>query len=87
MFSHDAVASEEKHVTWGGENGSKTKIGDYYVVDFGTHNILGNPTRDKDGNTKNAKYFVNTVTINRIVIRDKGVDGKPGNIMIVKYPG
>ena len=87
VFSHDAVASEEKHVTWGGENGSKTKIGGYYVVDFGTHNILGNPTRDKDGNTKNAKYFVNTVTINRIVIRDKGVDGKPGNIMIVKYPG
>lgn len=87
VFSHDAVASEEKHVTWGGTNGSKTKIGGYYVVDFGTHNILGNPTRDKDGNTKNAKYFVNTVTINRIVIRDKGVDGKPGNIMIVKYPG
>ena len=54
---------------------------------IGTHNILGNPTRDKDGNMKNAKYFVNTVTINRIVIRDKGVDGKPGNIMIVKYPG
>lgn len=87
VFSHDAVASEEKHVTWGGENGSKTKIGGYYVVDFGTHNILGNPTIDKDGNRKNAKYFVNTVTINRIVIRDKGVDGKPGNIMIVKYPG
>lgn len=87
VFSHDAVASEEKHVTWGGTNGSKTKIGGYYVVDFGTHNILGNPTRDKDGNMKNAKYFVNTVTINRIVIRDKGVDGKPGNIMIVKYPG
>ena len=87
VFSHDAVATEEKHVTWGGTNGSKTKIGGYYVVDFGTHNILGNPTKDKDGNTKNAKYFVNTVTINRIVIRDKGVDGKPGNIMIVKYPG
>lgn len=85
VFSHDAVAAEEKHVTWGGAN--KTKIGDYYVVDFGTHDRLGNPTRDKDGNTKNAKYFVNTVTINRIVIRDKGVDGKPGNIMIVKYPG
>ena len=82
VFSHDAVASEEKHVTWGGTNGSKTKIGGYYVVDFGTHNILGNPTRDKDGNTKNAKYFVNTVTINRIVIRDKD-----NNIMIVKYPG
>lgn len=85
VFSHDAVAAEEKHVTWGGAN--KTKIGDYYVVDFGTHDRLGNPTIDKDGNTKNAKYFVNTVTINRIVIRDKGVDGKPGNIMIVKYPG
>lgn len=82
VFSHDAVASEEKHVTWGGTNGSKTKIGGYYVVDFGTHNILGNPTRDKDGNPKNAKYFVNTVTINRIVIRDKD-----NNIMIVKYPG
>ena len=25
VFSHDAVASEEKHVTWGGTNGSKTK--------------------------------------------------------------
>lgn len=82
VFSHDAVASEEKHVTWGGTNGSKTKIGDYYVVDFGTHDRLGNPTIDKDGNTKNAKYFVNTVTINRIVIRDKDK-----NIMIVKYPG
>lgn len=82
VFSHDAVASEEKHVTWGGTNGSKTKIGGYYVVDFGTHNILGNPTRDKDGNTKNADCFVNTVTINRIVIRDKD-----NNIMIVKYPG
>lgn len=80
VFSHDAVAAEEKHVTWGGAN--KTKIGDYYVVDFGTHNILGNPTIDKDGNPKNAKYFVNTVTINRIVIRDKD-----NNIMIVKYPG
>ena len=85
VFSHDAVAAEEKHVTWGGAN--KTKIGGYYVVDFGTHDRLGNPTIDKDGKTKNAKYFVNTVTINRIVIRDKGVDGKPGNIMIVKYPG
>lgn len=80
VFSHDAVAAEEKHVTWGGAN--KTKIGDYYVVDFGTHDRLGNPTIDKDGNTKNAKYFVNTVTINRIVIRDKD-----NNIMIVKYPG
>lgn len=82
VFSHDKVATNEKCVTWGGTNGSKTKIGGYYVVDFGTHNILGNPTRDKDGNTKNAKYFVNTVTINRIVIRDKD-----NNIMIVKYPG
>ena len=80
VFSHDAVAAEEKHVTWGGAN--KTKIGDYYVVDFGTHDRLGNPTIDKDGNPKNAKYFVNTVTINRIVIRDKD-----NNIMIVKYPG
>lgn len=82
VFSHDAVASEEKHVTWGGTNGSKTKIGGYYVVDFGTHDRLGNPTIDKDGKTKKADCFVNTVTINRIVIRDKD-----NNIMIVKYPG
>lgn len=82
VFSHDAVAAEEKHVTWGGTNGSKTKIGGYYVVDFGTHDRLGNSTIDKDGKTKKADYFVNTVTINRIVIRDKD-----NNIMIVKYPG
>lgn len=82
VFSHDAVAKEENCVTWGGTNGIKTKIGGYYVVDFGTHNRLGDPTKDKDGNPKNAKYFVNTVTINRIVIRDKD-----NNIMIVKYPG
>lgn len=82
VFSHDAVASEEKHVTWGGTNGSKTKIGGYYVVDFGTHDRLGNSTIDKDGKTKTADCFVNTVTINRIVIRDKD-----NNIMIVKYPG
>ena len=82
VFSHDAVASEEKHVTWGGTNGSKTKIGGYYVVDFGTHDRLGDWTVDKDGKTKTADCFVNTVTINRIVIRDKD-----NNIMIVKYPG
>ena len=82
VFSHDAVAKEENCVTWGGTNGSKTKIGNYYVVDFGTHGRLGDPTKDKNGNTKNADCFVNTVTINRIVIRDKD-----NNIMIVKYPG
>ena len=83
VFSHEAVAEKDNCVTWGGENGSKTKIGDYYVVDFGTHDRLGNSTiTDKDGKTKKADYFVNTVTINRIVIRDKA-----GNIMIVKYPG
>lgn len=88
VFSHDKVATNEKCVTWGGANGSKTKIGGYYVVDFGTHNRLGDWTIvDEDGKTKTADCFVNTVTINRIVIRDKGVDGKPGNIMIVKYPG
>lgn len=82
VFSHDAVAEKENCVTWGGTNGIKTKIGGYYVVDFGSHDRLGNPTKDKDGNTKNADCFVNTVTINRIVIRDKD-----NNIMIVKYPG
>lgn len=82
VFSHDAVAEKENCVTWGGTNGSKTKIGGYYVVDFGSHDRLGNPTKDKDGNTKNADCFVNTVTVNRIVIRDKD-----NNIMIVKYPG
>lgn len=88
VFSHDAVAKEENCVTWGGTNGIKTKIGGYYLVDFGSHDRLGNSTIvDKDGKTKTADCFVNTVTINRIVIRDKGVDGKPGNIMIVKYPG
>ena len=88
VFSHDKVATNEKCVTWGGANGSKTKIGGYYVVDFGTHNRLGDWTIvDEDGKTKTADCFVNTVTINRVVIRDKGVDGKPGNIMIVKYPG
>lgn len=83
VFSHDAVAKEENCVTWGGANGSKTKIGGYYVVDFGTHNRLGDWTIvDEDGKTKTADCFVNTVTINRIVIRDKD-----NNIMIVKYPG
>lgn len=82
VFSHDEVAKKENSVTWGGENGSKTKIGDYYVVDFGPHDRLGNSTIDKDGKTKKADYFVNTVKINRIVIKDKA-----GNIMIVKYPG
>lgn len=88
VFSHKSVDTVEKCVTWGGTNGSKTKIGSYYVVDFGTHDRLGDWTIvDEDGKTKTADCFVNTVTINRIVIRDKGVDGKPGNIMIVKYPG
>ena len=83
VFSHESVATDVKCVTWGGANGSKTKIGDYYVVDFGTHDELGNSTiTDKDGKTKKADCFVNTVTINRIVIRDKD-----NNIMIVKYPG
>ena len=83
VFSHESVATDVKCVTWGGANGSKTKIGDYYVVDFGTHNRLGDWTIvDKDGKTKTADCFVNTVTINRIVIRDKD-----NNIMIVKYPG
>lgn len=82
VFSHESVAAGEKCVTWGGTNGSKTKIGGYYLVDFGSHDRLGDPTKDKDGNTKNADCFVNTVTINRIVIRDKD-----NNIMIVKYPG
>lgn len=83
VFSHDKVATNEKCVTWGGTNGSKTKIGGYYVVDFGTHDRLGDWTIvDEDGKTKTADCFVNTVTINRIVIRDKD-----NNIMIVKYPG
>ena len=83
VFSHDKVATNEKCVTWGGTNGSKTKIGGYYVVDFGTHDRLGDWTIvDEDGKTKTADCFVNTVTINRIVIRDKDK-----NIMIVKYPG
>ena len=81
VFSHESVATDVNFVTWGGTN--KTKIGDYYVVDFGTHNRLGDWTiTDKDGKTKTADCFVNTVTINRIVIRDKD-----NNIMIVKYPG
>lgn len=80
VFSHDAVAEKENCVTWGGAN--KTKIGGYYVVDFGTHDRLGNSTIIEDGKTKTADCFVNTVTINRIVIRDKD-----NNIMIVKYPG
>lgn len=72
-YSHSVVDDGEKHVTWGGENGNKTKINGYYYVDFGSHDRLGKPNSDD-------KYFVNTVLINRIVIRDK--DGK---IMIVKY--
>ncbi len=82
VFSHKSVDTVEKCVTWGGTNGSKTKIGSYYVVDFGTHDRLGNSTIIEDGKTKTADCFVNTVTINRIVIRDKD-----NNIMIVKYPG
>ncbi len=82
VFSHESVDTVEKCVTWGGTNGSKTKIGSYYVVDFGTHDRLGNSTIIEDGKTKTADCFVNTVTINRIVIRDKD-----NNIMIVKYPG
>lgn len=82
VFSHESVATGEKCVTWGGTNGSKTKIGGYYLVDFGSHDRLGNSTIIEDGKTKTADCFVNTVTINRIVIRDKD-----NNIMIVKYPG
>lgn len=79
-YSHTVVDNNEKHVTWGKKYNNTTEINGYYFVDFGSHNRLGEPNSDD-------RYFVNTVTINRIVIRDKGVDGKPGNIMIVKYPG
>ena len=74
-YSHTVVDNNEKHVTWGKKYNNTTEINGYYFVDFGSHNRLGEPNSDD-------RYFVNTVTINRIVIRDKA-----GNIMIVKYPG
>ena len=74
-YYHTVVDNNEKHVTWGKKYNNTTEINGYYFVDFGSHNRLGEPNSDD-------RYFVNTVTINRIVIRDKA-----GNIMIVKYPG
>lgn len=71
--SHIETNSKEKCVVWGESN--RTKIGGYYVVDFGSHAKIGSENSED-------KYFVNTVTINRIVIEDKN-----GNIMIARYPG
>lgn len=72
-FSRSVVDNTENHVTWGGDSGNKIKINDYYYLDFGSHNRLGKPNDDE-------MYFVNTVSVNRIVIKDKAK-----NIMIVKY--
>lgn len=74
-YSHTEVDGNEKHVTWGKKYNNTKEINGYYFFDFGPHDRLGKPNSDD-------KYFVNTVKINRIVIKDKA-----GNIMIVKYPG
>lgn len=71
-LSHTEKSTEEKSATW---NGISDKINGYYLVNFGSFAKIG---ENKDGD----KYFVNTVSVNRIVIRDKD-----NNIMIVKYPG
>ncbi len=65
----------EKSVSWVGKSDPNGKIGDSYLIDFGSFERLGVPSAG-------CKYFVNTVSIERIVIRDKD-----GNIMIVRYPG
>lgn len=65
----------EKSVSWVGKSDPNGKIGDSYLIDFGSFERLGVPSAK-------CKYFVNTVSIERIVIRDKD-----DNIMIVRYPG
>ena len=75
MYSHTEVDGNEKYVTWGKKYNNTKEINGYYFFDFGPHDRLGKPN-------SGDKYFVNTVKINRIVIKDNA-----GNIMIVKYPG
>lgn len=67
----------EKSVSWVGKSDPNGKIGDSYLIDFGSFERLGEPSAESK-----CKYFVNTVSIERIVIRDKD-----NNIMIVRYPG
>lgn len=69
------TSETEESVSWVGKSDPNGKIGDSYLIDFGSFERLGKPSAE-------CKYFVNTVSIERIVIRDK--DGK---IMIVRYPG
>ncbi len=69
------TSETEESVSWVGKSDPNGKIGDSYLIDFGSFERLGEPSAE-------CKYFVNTVSIERIVIRDK--DGK---IMIVRYPG
>ncbi len=65
-------SGETKTVSW--EKGN-AKINGCYTFEFGSCNRVGNTQ------FTNADYFVNTVQISRIVIKDKA-----GNILIAKYP-
>lgn len=69
------ISATEESVSWVGKSDPNGKIGDSYLIDFGSFKRLGEPSAE-------CKYFVNTVSIERIVIRDKD-----DNIMIVRYPG
>lgn len=69
------TSETEESVSWVGKSDPNGKIGDSYLIDFGSFERLGAPSAE-------CKYFVNTVSIERIVIRDKD-----DNIMIVRYPG
>jgi len=69
------TSETEESVSWVGKSDPNGKIGDSYLIDFGSFERLGEPSAE-------CKYFVNTVSIERIVIRDKD-----DNIMIVRYPG
>ncbi len=82
-YSHEETGATEKVAKWGSDG---QKVNGCSLIDFGTHSKLGSqtwtdPTTNK---TTTAAYFVNTVKINRIVIKEKGENGK---ILLVKYPG
>lgn len=69
--------STTKTASW--SKTSDTKIGSYYSFDFGSHNRIA--FTENDATFSGADYFVNSVQIKRIVIKDKD-----GNILIAKYP-
>ena len=65
-----------KSVVWEKSDDGK-KIGNCYALNFGKHKRI----TSADNNFSGATYFVNTVSIKRIIVRDKS-----DNILIVKYP-